>query len=62
VLLAGEGMQNKQIAEQLGISTRMAALWRGRFIERGIEGVRPGNTVVDGSWQPEIGYIAILPE
>ena len=25
-------------------------------------GVRPGNTVVDGSWQPEIGYIAILPE
>jgi len=24
--------------------------------------VRPGNTVVDGSWQPEIGYIAILPE
>jgi hypothetical protein len=27
-----------------------------------VEGVRPGNTVVDGSWQPEIGYIAILPE
>ncbi len=49
VLLAGEGMQNKQIAEQLGISTRMAALWRGRFIERGIEGLlkdapRPGRT------------------
>ena len=27
-----------------------------------IVSVRPGNTMVDGSWQPEIGYIAILPE
>ena len=30
VLLAVDGMQNKQIAERLGVSTRMAALWRGR--------------------------------
>jgi transposase len=49
VLLAVEGNQNKQIAEQLGVSTRMAALWRGRFIEHGIEGLlkdapRPGRT------------------
>jgi transposase len=49
VLLAVEGVQNKQIAEQLGVSTRMAALWRGRFIEYGIEGLlkdapRPGRT------------------
>ncbi len=49
VLLAVEGNQNKQIAEQLGISTRMAALWRGRFLEHGIEGLlkdapRPGRT------------------
>ena len=59
VLLAVEGNQNKQIAEQLGVSTRMAALWRGRFIEYGIEGLlkdapRPGRTpritaeIVDG--------------
>jgi transposase len=49
VLLAVEGNQNKQIAEHLGVSTRMAALWRGRFIEHGIEGLlkdapRPGRT------------------
>jgi hypothetical protein len=42
VLLAVEGNQNKQIAEQLGVSTRMAALWRGRFIEHGIEGLLEG--------------------
>ena len=49
VLLAVEGNQNKQIAEQLGVSTRMAALWRGRFREHGVEGLlkdapRPGRT------------------
>src|SRR5271156_4935940 len=49
VLLAVDGMQNKQIAEELGVSTRMAGLWRGRFIEHGIEGLlkdapRPGRT------------------
>jgi transposase len=49
VLLAAEGMQNKEIAEQMGIAPRMAALWRSRFIDRGIEGLlkdapRPGRT------------------
>ena len=49
VLLAVDGMQNKQIAEELGVSTRMAGLWRGRFIEYGVEGLlkdapRPGRT------------------
>ena len=39
VLLAVDGMQNKQIAERLGVSTRMAALWRGRFLVHGIEGL-----------------------
>src|SRR5208282_946175 len=47
VLLASEGLQNKQIAETLHVAPRMAALWRGRFIEHGIEGLlrdapRPG--------------------
>jgi len=42
-------MQNKQIAKQLGVSTRMAALWRGRFLAFGVEGLlkdaaRPGRT------------------
>lgn len=49
VLLAGEGIQNRQIAAQLGVSTRMAALWRGRFLEFGVQGLlkdapRPGRT------------------
>jgi transposase len=39
VLLAAEGLQNKQIAETLNVAPRMAALWRGRFIEHGIGGL-----------------------
>ena len=50
VLLAAEGMQNKQIALALEVAPRMAALWRGRFVEHGIEGLlqdapRPGRTL-----------------
>ncbi len=49
VLLVAEGMQNKQIAAQLGVAPRMAALWRSRFLELGIAGLmkdapRPGRT------------------
>src|SRR6201998_2962988 len=49
VLLASEGLQNKQIAEKLRIARRMVRLWRGRFLELGIEGLlidapRPGRT------------------
>jgi hypothetical protein len=31
-------MQNKQIAKQIVVSTRMAALWRGRFLALGLDG------------------------
>ena len=49
VLLAADGLQNKQIATTLNVAPRMAALWRGRFVEHGIEGLmkdapRPGRT------------------
>jgi transposase len=49
VLLAADGLQNKQIAQTLKVTPRMAALWRGRFIKQGIEGLlkdapRPGRT------------------
>jgi transposase len=49
VLLAADGRQNKQIGIELGVSTRMVALWRGRFLLRGVEGLlqdapRPGRT------------------
>src|SRR5271154_1937096 len=49
ILLAAEGLQNKEIAERLKIAPRMAALWRDRFGERGVEGLmkdtpRPGRT------------------
>jgi transposase len=39
VLLAAEGKQNKQIAEQLNVMPRIAALWRDRFLELGLEGL-----------------------
>src|ERR1039458_1640589 len=49
VLLAADGMGNKEIAQRLAVAPRMASLWRGRFIELGIEGLmkdapRPGRT------------------
>ena len=39
ILLAAGGMQNKQIAERLGVSTRMAGLWRSRFLRLGVKGL-----------------------
>ena len=49
VLLAADGVQNKRIAEQLGVAPRMAALWRSRFLQLGVPGLmkdapRPGRT------------------
>ncbi len=49
ILLAAGGIENKEIAEQLGVAPRMAARWRSRFIELGVEGLmkdapRPGRT------------------
>jgi transposase len=47
VLLAAEGLQNKQIAARMAVAPRMAALWRDRFLALGVEGLlrdapRPG--------------------
>jgi transposase len=47
VLLAADGLQNNQIAAQMGIAPRTVALWRGRFLELGLNGLlkdaaRPG--------------------
>jgi transposase len=47
VLLAGEGKQNKEIAQILSVPSAMAARWRLRFAERGLAGIehdapRPG--------------------
>jgi transposase len=39
VLLAAQGMQNKDIAEQLGIGRVQVARWRQRYLESGIEGI-----------------------
>src|SRR5260370_1924761 len=49
VLLAADGLQNKQIAENLKVAPRMVGLWGGRFLELGVEGLlkdapRPGRT------------------
>jgi len=47
VLLAADGLEIKRIAARLRVAPRMAALWRGRFIALGVEGLlkdapRPG--------------------
>jgi transposase-like protein len=39
VLLAAEGIQNKAIAERLGIGRAQAARWRTRYAEHGINGI-----------------------
>ncbi len=40
VMLAAKGMQNKNIALEVGLDRRQVALWRERFIEGGIEALR----------------------
>jgi transposase len=37
VLLAAEGLQDKQIAERMHVAPRMASLWRDRYIELGVD-------------------------
>ena len=49
VLLAAQGRQDIEIAEQLSISPSKAARWRNRFLDAGLEGLkkdapRPGRT------------------
>jgi len=49
VPLAADRMQNKLIAQRLGVAPRMAALWRSRFIQQGVAALmkdapRPGRT------------------
>jgi transposase len=39
VLLAAQGLQNKDIAEQLGIGRVQVARWRERYLESGLEGI-----------------------
>ncbi len=39
VLLAAQGLQNKDIAEQLGIGRVQVARWRERFLEAGLPGI-----------------------
>jgi transposase len=53
VLLAAEGLQNKEIAHRVGASRFLVARWRERFIESGIAGIlkdapRPGRTPTIG--------------
>jgi transposase len=47
VLLAGQGMTNEEIGDELGITRQKAGRWRQRYAEGGIEGIsrdayRPG--------------------
>ena len=47
VLLASSGLQDKEIAQELGVDRRVAARWRARFLVAGVDGLmqdatRPG--------------------
>jgi transposase len=49
VLLAADGLQDKQIAERLSVAPLMASRWRSRFLAQGVAGLvkdapRPGRT------------------
>lgn len=50
VLAAADGMPNRQIAGQVGLSERKVGVWRNRFAEHGLEGLkdlpRPGKPLV----------------
>jgi transposase len=39
VLLAGEGLQDKQIGEAMGIPRQKAARWRKRYVKLGLAGI-----------------------
>ena len=39
VLLASEGLQNKDIAQQLGVGRVQVSRWRERYVELGLEGI-----------------------
>ncbi|VDY13211.1 helix-turn-helix domain-containing protein [Thiomonas sp. OC7] len=39
VLLAAKGVQNKEIAEQLGIGRVQVARWRERYLQAGLQGI-----------------------
>ena len=40
VLLAAEGVPNRQIAQQVSMSEEYVGLWRRRFAEKGVEGLK----------------------
>ncbi len=40
VLLAAQGQQNKDIAQQLGIGRVQVARWRERFLQSGVQGIK----------------------
>ena len=39
ILLAAQGLQNKVIAEQLGVGRVQVSRWRQRYVEHGLEGI-----------------------
>ncbi len=51
VLACSEGLQNKQVAERLGVNKSTVGKWRNRFIDSGLDGLydepRPGHPTKD---------------
>ena len=42
VLAAARSLENKEIAEELGVSRETVGRWRSRFAEQGVEGLPNG--------------------
>ena len=40
VLLASRGLETREIAERLGISQKTVCKWRGRYVQKGLDGLR----------------------
>src|ERR1039458_5766551 len=60
VLLAGDGLQNKQIAERMEIAPRMVALWRSRFPPLGVAEVSAYDRSDRTRWQRNLSDLRQL--
>jgi len=40
ILLASRGLETKEIATRLGISQKTVSKWRGRYVQRGLAGLK----------------------
>ena len=63
ILLAGEGLRDKQIAAEVKVRRQAVALWRGRFLKLGIDGIaRDAPRGGRGRWARTPGKVRAIIE